>query len=760
MNFPNDKLGRDEPSKNSSSFTKGFFNTYFPTIPDAIKSLREGNEPIHPPEKESSLLKPEKENGLLKIEPLTNCPDEAMDGFEFYIKSVERLVKRILPTKLLQLAEINQSEDFFNGIANETPLISWTEKVAEPPCSLAIATLCSADNTFGVGRFLGDVYSRWLVPGKQLALSYVHSLAFRFSQDPKRRYFLHELFVKIENKKDVALILTHLPNLAQEIKLNILAVQHARKVISLKPLTLEQKRIIIQENITSLLNRPSKDVDNNIFDQMQHLFIKINAEEKVTRIQEQIAPLLEFRPQVFERDVFTELQNFVVLFKDQFSANRDLKHLTRLVAQKYLFRKIVTHAVNENPQKRHMSLKISTVKIKLKNETKKVLSVLIGINLLHENEIIGEKHVFSAIQSILQNVEKVPDSIIVDRRNNSNVRLIYFEIMKRTGAFTADEIKELRSRLAREVQARVESVINPIFMPRNEEEVMRNILILSHELKYIQDIPQVIITFHKQAEDTLSFTAILLRVIKPEDEPLSKLFSKYKGKVRFSDHEIKTVGHIRKKYPKEAIVFEIHVDKKDFLRKDFSVDLNEARKFVYKTLSELFGEIRDYNGGMIAKQNEALTDLKKLLLQINIRSDFLLENFFYSLSPKYMQSILQPALLKKVFLLTLEATEHDYTNQIYFIKTQIIEDHFVVTLASSNSTFKDFIMNRVEVLEFEPSTLTFSYIKTYDICCLSYILKFADSDQHQQFLQLIIESIKIWKETVKKTISPNFFPAL
>ena len=51
-------------------------------------------------------------------------------------------------------------------------------------------------------------------------------------------------------------------------------------------------------------------------------------------------------------------------------------------------------------------------------------------------------------------------------------------------------------------------------MPRNEEEVMRNILILSEQLKLVRDLPQIIVSFDEQTDKYVSFTVILLRILK------------------------------------------------------------------------------------------------------------------------------------------------------------------------------------------------------------------------------------------------------
>jgi hypothetical protein len=74
-----------------------------------------------------------------------------------------------------------------------------------------------------------------------------------------------------------------------------------------------------------------------------------------------------------------------------------------------------------------------------------------------------------------------------------------------------------------------------------------------------------------------------------------------------------------------------------------------------------------------------------------------------------------------------------------------------------NPTLKDFIEERLEFVDLESAMLTSSFVNIYDISCLSFMLKFTDSDQHQLFLQSVIETIKIWKETMQKTIPSSFF---
>ncbi len=706
-------------------------------------------------------------NQLFEVRLSFTPPQDSKEYFEQNNRIVQSLLKKILPEELILFAESIDSLDefekvaeFYHRLVELFPYTSWAKSQESSPCSISITTIAPAADTQGLGRFLLDIYSRWTIPGKQLIIPSVNCLAFEFTRFPGYAFFIHHIVALIENPKDLSIFMMNVPILAEEIRLNILSVQHARRIISLMPLTLDQKRLIIQENILSLLDRPGKEIEPNLFEHMHLFLIKVSAEKKIAQIKEQIAPLLEYQPRYFERDFFTELQSYVSLFSDEFVANREMKHLTRIISYKYLFRKLISTESLSYPHQRHLYFKLIHSTLIIGLEVKRVIGVLVAINILLENEVIEERHIFSAIQSILPKALKVPGSVIFDRRTNNNVRTIYFEIYKEGGNFSLAENKHVTKRLAREIKTRIESVINPIFMPRNEEEVMKNILILSNQLKYVQDLPQVMINFHKQTSSTISFTVIFVRVIKAEDIPLQKLFKKFKSSVIFSDYEVKSVGCLRKKYPKEANIFEMQLEKKNFLRRDFSVDLNAARRFVYNILCEMTGEVRDYNGGMISKQSEVLNSLKKLLLQINIHNDFLLENFFYSLTPNYMQSILKPTVLKKLFLILLEAVEHDYSKNVLFLKTQIVEDHFLLTLGAINPTYKEFIEQKLEGLNIEPSTLTSSFVNVYEISCLSYVLHFKDPDEHQHFLQLIIESVKSWKEMLNQTIPSSFFPNL
>ena len=195
-------------------------------------------------------------------------------------------------------------------------------------------------------------------------------------------------------------------------------------------------------------------------------------------------------------------------------------------------------------------------------------------------------------------------------------------------------------------------------MPRNEEEVIRNILILSKQLKYKHDIPQLIISFNDQTDAELSFTVILVRILQSDSLCIQKIASSaYPDFIHFKVDKVKTIGMLRNKYPKEAIVCRVGLSSASFLRQDHSIDLYRVRLKIIEGIQALFGEVRDYNGGMIAKQAETFKLLQDILGEKARQHDFLLENFFHSIFPIELRSIVPLHAMRDLFCLLLKLRE-------------------------------------------------------------------------------------------------------
>ncbi|HEY2810124.1 MAG TPA: hypothetical protein VGJ00_01875 [Rhabdochlamydiaceae bacterium] len=686
---------------------------------------------------------PEKTKHPLLIQPsysLNGITSSSMDPF---ILCIEKMLHILLDQDILDALILQKNPSAIkkkiNALSKQLPLLHINyPKTA--PCTLSVMALCPYEFSNGIGRYLSDTLSHWLVPGKFLTLSCVQSLNFSFIAYPHQKFIFHQALLDIRYAEDLCIVKNNWEALQKEIRLNILAVKQARRILAIKKLSSEQKNAIIQENISSILNR---SVNKNTFDHMHHFLLQATLENKLTQIKEQVLPSLEQRPLAFQRDIYSELKYFALLFGEKFTALHELRYVSKLISYQYLFRQSFQRILLSAPNERHLIVKLLKTHVHSPfNESRKVLGIFGAVNLLRENEIFEERHLVQAIKHCISCVRKVENSFILDRRSHDSIRIFYIEIEKKDDTtFTCEEMRELKKHLPSKIKESIEAVIHPVFMPRNEEEIMRNIVILSQQIQYLSDLPQMIISFEEQEEKALVFRIILLRILKDKTPILMDILSA-STELQVKDIETKHIGMFRKKHIKEASILKVALNKKKFFRKDFSIDLLKARLAVASELNHLFKGIRDFNGGILSKQQEAFAQLRNLLKDAVVFEDFLLENFFYSLTPPLQQSLVKPSILKALFLLTLEAMDADYKKIPIFLKAQTMEDHILIAIASPSQQLKELLFSIVNTLQIPSSDLSFACVSSHAIHCLSYMYQNNCSTQRNLFYTAIYEGLQ------------------
>jgi hypothetical protein len=551
-------------------------------------------------------------SGLMRIVPIIDIEGECA-GVHLYTNSIKNLLRRFLAEE--QLFDEYQQEHM-DELFIRLPLIRPSTGDVESS-QLSVLLLCRQRPH--AGKFFYEMLSRWLIPGKRLDFSLFFAADFRLPDRGDEVYTIAEIVFVAEDYREVKAMLKNFPLIDLEIRLGIASSYHASRILEIKGLSVDEKTVAIQELIASLIRR---------------------------------------RPQDFDYDLFSQMQHFFVTCHDGFKAQRECKQMCRIIYVFYLFRKAVRSFVERFPKKRHLSFKLLNTRLHLPFGVKRVLSIFVGVNFLKENELFEENHLVSALRNYIPDVKAVSGSFVLSRSREDKIHTIYLEVEKEDGTpFSLEEVKRLRRGLPEDLKGRVEQLIRPVFMPRNEEEVMRNLLILSKQLKYKRDIPQVIISFDEQTDTELSFLVILVRVMQEKAIGVCQLLSDADTCLKFQVDRVKNMGMIRNKHPKEASVLRARLSNAQFLRKDHSVDLYKARQAVALELQKIFGDVRDYNGGMIAKQIEAFIALKDLLGEVGRRHDFLLENFFHAIFPVELRSVLPPEPLKALFFLLIEMME-------------------------------------------------------------------------------------------------------
>ena len=189
---------------------------------------------------------------------------------------------------------------------------------------------------------------------------------------------------------------------------------------------------------------------------------------------------------------------------------------------------------------------------------------------------------------------------------------------------------------------------------------------------------------------------------------------------------------------KEATVFRTLVPTAQFLRPDHSVDLYKARQSILSELSLLIGEVRDYNGGMIYKQNELLNSLKSALGRIAEQHNILLEKFYYSLNPIEMRTSLDVDHLRQLFLLLLQAAKTDHSlrkkSGDFLFKQDVKRALAVVPVEAAR---RKLLSERIEGLSLPTHQLVSFFLETGETSFAGYLLLSDDSELQKRFLNAL-----------------------
>lgn len=529
----------------------------------------------------------------------------------YYREGAQDLISKLVPADLLEGSESPLSKSRFNDLL---PVVAKTE-LKSSPCTLSIQLLCKYRQN--ACYFFYEMISRWLLPQKRMNVELFFASDVRLPKLSDELLSVAEIVVQIKSSQELEEARRNLAQIETEIRLGVVSHYHARRILEFKGLSNDGKTAMIQEKIGSLIQSRSKDFDNGIFSQMQH---------------------------------------FLVTCREDFKKSRDYHHISRIISNLYSLQKLLKQNIEVFPAKRHVILKFLKTRLSAPNkkEGKAVLGVLAGINFLSGHEVFEESHLIAAIVRILPEIRAVEGSGFSDR--SKSIQSNYLEFEKSDGAeFTHDEVQSLRARLPEYIKNHIEQLAHPIFMPRNEEEVLRNIMVLGRQLRFVTDLPQMILSFNELRGQEISFTVILLRVQGEGGEKVSDLFASAPSDLKLTPERVRNLGPLGRKHYKEATVLRAALELQPFLRPDHSVDLYRAREKIVLEISRVLGEVRDYNGGMIHKQSEVLFALKRALGKTAEQHSLLLEKFFYSLAPVEMRSVMDAEHLKQLFHFFLQS---------------------------------------------------------------------------------------------------------
>jgi hypothetical protein len=587
-----------------------------------------------------------------KIEPLFPPPE--FSYFQPLWNSVEILVEQVFQ----RIKEADPSNPLHETLEECLPIVTWLP-LEKLPGLLPIILLSKSHERFanGTGRYFGDALNRFALPGHHLNIKTAMTLDFCFADFPEKKYFVSHIGLMVTTEEEWTALQKNLPKVAEEICITVRAVYEARRIASVKQLNEKEKALLMHEKFLSLWKKDAKDLDLNLFDQVQQWLTKAQAEKNSAKLWKEIAPHIKKEEKIFfDRDMFLEIQTLLFGYRDDFIAKRKTADLARLVCYQYFFKKKLQQDLEKEPFNRHIYLKIFKINSSSEFSLQRALGISIGVNLLNRYELLDVNHILAAIHALVPHLDLIPHSYLIDARHET-MRFYYLEVNKKQAQLIAEqEFQLLKIKLSQELAERIESVNHPLFVPFNEETLLKYVGILSKELNK-DDMPQVVISFDQQAQDVFSFHAIVLRHVSFDAPALRERLEAVCPAYRWVEEQVKRIPSSKTASCKEAAIIKAVLPKLSFFRKDFSLDLGKARMAISAVLTQAIGEFRDYNGGTAEIQSHAFAAFKQGFEE---SEGLLLERFFYAIEPAFMQMVINPALLKQGYALFKETIRKEF----------------------------------------------------------------------------------------------------
>lgn len=413
-------------------------------------------------------------------------------------------------------------------------------------------------------------------------------------------------------------------------------------------------------------------------------------DRKVTAIHREMIRYVQEKGEEIDAPFLLEMDRWLVSFPSEFLEKRSSLLLSKALFALINIRRELEWKETNDPSKRHVQLAFFPSQLNFTFGTKPILGCVLGIGLTPGSERFTEKHLAAALKSVLP----ASDLTISPqyRLGESSIQTLYVEFEKQDGMrFSEEELERLEKQLPGEIEGRIQRFVPELFMIRNEEEIMKNILILTQEIRNAQDYPQVMVRYEQHDEESLVFCIILVRLLTDESPSIPDAFSQLDHSFVLIPERTQIVNYLSDKRPIEANVFRIQLsDLSPFMRRNFSFNFFDARHHITTMIEEAVGEIRDFNGGMILKQAENLKRFKAAFPSLVIDHPELLEKFFYSLNPIEIQATIETETLKhffEAFLSLLDAEEEDFFSYRF---SQPGEQLFLFTKCSDHTFKVDF----------------------------------------------------------------------
>ncbi|MCP5506102.1 MAG: peptide ABC transporter substrate-binding protein [Chlamydiales bacterium] len=340
----------------------------------------------------------------------------------------------------------------------------------------------------------------------------------------------------------------------------------------------------------------------------------------------------------------------ISLQHEEFVTLRGIEPIAHLIIETYRIKKRLEWELSLDDPLRHMEVSLHRLSIVSPFASKEVMSCLLGIQIDENTERLTKDGIISAIHDCFEDATLFK-YIRVMSLPNSSIQLFYFELSgNEDSLFELDKDAEFKVKFLECIEERIQHIVPPLFMHRNEEELFRDLLTLRREISSPLDLPQVMVFYDEHNMEKIVFNVLMVRSIPKHSNLSLSSLNQIMSEAHIQNGQIYEMGELNEGYSIQGDIFQMTLlEISNFQRKNDAIDYYLARREIIYSLTKGLGEVRDFNGGMLVKQGERLSELKTILSEVNSAYSEFIENFFYSIRPIEKQATLSITLLRKFF---------------------------------------------------------------------------------------------------------------
>jgi oligopeptide transport system substrate-binding protein len=447
-------------------------------------------------------------------------------------------------------------------------------------------------------------------------------------------------------------------------------------------------------------------------------------------------------PHAVDETVFKDLFLFYLLATKEYLDHRSPTHLFRLVLSIHVLQKKLLRSEISKPNQRDLKVRWIPTNLFFPFSSKSVLGCLIGFNLMSRYELFDEENILLALQKHLPQLRLVKESSYRHTAQRGTLKTFYLEMEKKDGSpFSPLEQSLLKANLEEKFKNSVQTLSPSVFMRVNEEEVYKHILVLSQEIQSIRDLPQAYITFDRQTGNEIVFRVTLVYVAPMHRFSLKERFTE----CTFSSERASPVrtldGHSI-----QAHIFRLSLARDpSLLRSDGSLDFYSARRRVGALITSAIGEFRDYNGGILIKQQELLDALKGAFPETAEKDLELMESFFYAITPLEKQVLLNPQTLAALFKHFLEVYKERLPVDLPYVLRIIRDEQKVFLIARGHpAALSEIVSGVLQSQSSKMLDLAYNVIPAGETSLFSCSLSQTKAHDIDSLIQEIQDSLNSW----------------